>query len=304
MNLKKLLASVFGGFVVLSTLAPNHVSGELVGAYFDITNGYRQDNFSTKLLTTNVANSFREENKLKIDNVAIYQLGGKAEIDLCGFFARGEMYWGWSDSGKFKEASRFFNEKPSKSKAGLRKGRTKDYVVGGGYYLSFCGFEIGPSGGWSYQYQSFKVKNARFQGVPDPLLNGLQFSNTWEGPWAGVDARWDFCGFQVRSGYSYYWATWKGKWLLRDNKHEGVSFTETCKGNDAYGQSAYIDTVWNLLPFVELGLSFKWQQWIARKGKEKISKFDKMAQGWKMPDRVKHATWDSYAVSLILGVNF
>jgi hypothetical protein len=203
--------------------------------------------------------------------------------------------------------SKFLQEPKLASKGQLHKGRTKDFTVGGGYYLSFCGlFDIGPAGGWSYQYQELTVRHARCQGSLDLSLDGLQFSNRWQGPWAGVDAKLHFCGFELRGGYEYHWAKWRGHWFLKDPEICDVSFSESCESTHVNGQAVYLDAVWQLLPFVELGLGLKWQRYQAKNGKEKSKSqsFEHAFTGWRAGDKVKHATWESYAISLLLGVSF
>lgn len=308
--------TIMTGAAIAVIQMPSQADATIAGGYLDIVNGYRQDKISARLNTYDFENVLREKNSINLNDISIYQLGLKGQVVACNLFARGEAYWGWSDNGNYRESSEVWQGYPNKSKARLHKGRTRDYTVGGGYYLPTCGvFNIGPSGGWSYQSQDFTVHRARYQGYEDNFLNGLQLTNTWQGPWAGVDGQMDFCGYGLRGGYSYHWATWEGKWhqKARDcdwQGEENLGFTEKCRSSNARGQVAYIDILWSMCPCVELGLGFKWQRWEANNGKQKHKKKDcleglgNQVAAWRNTDKLKNATWESWTVSLDLGIAF
>lgn len=301
---------------VITIEAPSQADANIVGAYVDLVNSYRQDKIFAHLNTYDGYHNLIEENHINMKNISLYQIGAKGQVVACNLFARGEAYWGWSDNGNYRESSNIWNGYPSKSKARLHHGRTRDFTVGGGYYLPTCGlFNLGPSGGWSYHSQEFTVHRARIQGYTDDLLNGLQFHNTWQGPWAGVDAQIEFCGFELRGGYSYHWANWQGKWHLKAKGYdwqgnENLGFSEKCKCSDVRGQEAYIDVLWSLCPCVELGLGFKWQRWEGKNGKQKHRKincmpcYETQMAVWRETDKVKNVTWESFTVSLDLGIVF
>lgn len=311
MLIKSLWKAIIAGSAVIAVQMPSQADADILGGYFDIVNSYRQDKFSVNLNTFDSKNNLVEKNKFDLKDISLYQLGAKGQLVACNFFARGEAYWGWADNGSYRENSRIWNGSPLKTRAHLHKGRTRDFTVGGGYFLPACGLiNIGPSGGWSYQSQEFTIHRARIQGFSDDSINGLEYSNRWQGPWAGADAQLNFCGFELRGGYSYHWATWQGKWHLKGCEGEGNGFTEKCRSSDATGQVAYVDALWSICPLVELGLGFKWQRWEAKKGKQKHDKHAKThglfgnIVAWRETDKIKNAIWESFTVSLDLGVAF
>lgn len=314
MHRRSLWKAIIAGAAAAAIQVPSQADANIAGGYLDVVNSYRNDKISVRLDTFDPNKTLLEQNNIDLRNISTYQLGAKGQLVACNLFARGEAYWGWSDNGHYRENSTSWNGSPCKSRARLHKGRTRDYTVGGGYYLPTCGlFNVGPSGGWSYQHLQVTVNRARYNGYPDDLLNGLKFSNTWQGPWAGADAQMNFCGYELRGGYSYHWATWKGTWHQKPNKcdwqgTEHLGFTEKCKSSNARGQVAYIDVLWSMCPCIELGLGFKWQRWESHNGKEKHDKSDCLIgysdEIWKPFDKVKNATWESYTVSLDIGVVF
>jgi hypothetical protein len=85
-----------------------------------------------------------------------------------------------------------------------------------------------------------------------------------------------------------------------------MSFSEKRKSSDAHGQVFYVDLLWGFCPFVEMGVGFKWQRWEAKKGKgEKVPAYVPTgSRDLNVVDRVKHATWSSYVISVYLGVAF
>lgn len=278
------------------------LKGDLFEFNLDLLNGYRHDTLSTHVNVFNHQGELIVQDHLKARNLSLYQLGGKAFFEAFGVFARGEGYWGWSDQGIYRECSRIVRQNPpTKSKANLHKGRTRDFTIGGGYLFSYCGLlSIGPAGGWSYQYQQFKINRANIKHT-NYSLRGLQYSNHWQGPWAGIDARADLCAFAIRAGYEYHWAKWNSKWAIKDA--EDVSFAVVNKQScsNAHGNVAYADVIWTFCPFIELGVCFKWQQWIVKNSKKKpsIGDFDPRNIG-----KVKNADWTSYSISFALGVAF
>lgn len=316
MRKKFLYKAVLAGAALAAIQMPNQVEATLASGYIDFVNSYRHDKISTRLNTYDENKNLLAQNRIDLNNISLYQIGTKGQLVACNIFARGEAYWGWSDNGRFREKSNIPGCRTSSSvRAKLHKGRTRDFTVGGGYYLPTCTlFNIGPSGGWSYQSQNFTVHRATYLGDPDDSLNGLRIDNRWEGPWAGVDAQMDFCGFDLRGGYSYHWANWKGKWSLNPKRcdfedAEDLRFSERCKASNVRGQVAYVDAMWNICPCIELGLGFKWQRWEAKNGKQKHDKADLFNSCndrvvCRETDKLKSATWESYTVSLNLGIGF
>lgn len=311
MRRRSLLKAILAVAAASAVQMPSQVDADIASGYLDVVNTYRHDKISAHINTYNYEKVSVGSASINLKDISLYQLGVKGQLVACNLFTRGEAYWGWSDNGSYRENSTIWNGSQYGSKARLHKGETRDFTVGAGYYLPSCGIlNIGPSGGWSYQSQQFTVHRARYLDYPDDLLNGLQFKNVWQGPWAGVDAQMDLCGFDLRAGYSYHWATWEGKWHQKAKGYdwqgdENLGFSEKCKTSDARGQVAYLDLMWGLCPCVELGLGFKWQRWEAKNAKQRHGKPDHCEEeyDWRDSDKVK-TDWESYAVSINVGVSF
>lgn len=280
------------------TIAP--LSANLFEAYCDINAGYRQDSLSTVINSSSKNDENSTQNRLKVRDLSLFQLGAKGQLTLCNAFLRGEAYWGWAGNGIYRTGTRLASRYTKvKKKTDLHHGRTKDFTALTGYFFSFCGlFSIAPTGGWSYQSQQFKIKKVQIENFSSRSLNDVQYNNYWHGPCLGVDARMDFCGFRMRSGYTYHWAAWHAKWHLKD--HDDAHFTESGKSRKAYGQVVYLDILTPLFPFVEGGVGFKWQKWRAEHGKGKLSE----SGHHRKDSKVKRSCWDSYVVSLDLGIIF
>lgn len=276
------------------------LEADLFEAYCDLNAGYRRDSLSTVIKSEDST-----QNRLKVNDLSLFQLGGKGQLMLCSAFVRGEAYWGWAGNGDYHKATRLASSYTKlKTKSHLRDGRTKDFTALAGYYFSPCWLldvAVAPTVGWSYQSQEFKIRKVKVENLSDFSLRGIRYNNYWQGPCAGVDARLDFCGFRIRGSYAYHWATWHAKWHLKD--HHEIEFTESGKSTNAHGQVISLDFLAPLLfPCMEVGVGFKWQKWRAHNGKGKIVL--PCAEHHKKDSKVKKTCWESYVVSLDLGLIF
>ncbi|MBA3238133.1 MAG: hypothetical protein H0T62_07275 [Parachlamydiaceae bacterium] len=278
------------------------LQAELCEAYFNLDAGYRRDSLSTVINSTTLNDEITTQNQLKVKDLTLFQLGCKGQLLLCDAFVRGEAYWGWAGNGIYHKATRISsNYTKLNTKTHLHNGRTKDFTLLAGYYFSLCGLlDLAPVGGWSYQSQEFKIKKVQINNFSRDSLQGAQYSNYWQGPCVGVDARLDLCGFRMRGGYTYHWATWHAKWILKDQYE--MSFSESGKSSSAHGQVVHLNVLMPIFPCVEAGVGFKWQKWRAQSGKGKIVL--PVAGHQKKNSKVKHSCWDSYVVSLDLGIIF
>lgn len=304
MYTKFLLTSIL--LIAISIVSTSSLQARLAEAYFDASGGYRKDKLSAEIHSFDKQNMLIVKDHLKARDLTLYQVGGKGLIGICDWFVRGEGYWGWSDKGMYSDASRMAKRYLLKRKAHLHHGKTKDFTIGAGYFLNFCFLELGPVAGWSYQSQEFKVKTARFitldeEGSERSKNTGFRYSNHWKGPWLGVDAKFDLCGFELRSGYSYHWAKWNANWSLKNRAKQKFTFQDNHKSSDAHGQVAYLDFFWGFCPMVNLGVGLKWQQWQGKKGRKKPLESEKTEA---VSDQVQHARWESFTVSLNLGISF
>ncbi len=293
-------------FLIASSIATT-LYGDIAEAYLDASVGYRRDHLSAEIYSFDENNLTISKDHLTAKDLSLYQVGGKGLIGVCDCFVRGEGYWGFSGDGVYREASQKAQKFLFKSKGNLHHGITKDFIVGAGFFLScLVPFEMGPVAGWSYQSQEFKVKKGRLS--QDDGGRGFRYSNHWQGPWLGVDAKFDCFFFTARSGYSYHWAKWNAHWSLKNRRDQRFTFQENSKSSDANGQVLYADLFWGFCPFINFGLGLKWQQWQAKKGRKKSLKSEKIGivndKVKIAKDQIQDAKWESCSVSLDLGISF
>lgn len=275
--------------------------------FLDLTNGYRHDKVTAKINAYDPPGTLVDIDDLKAKNMDIYQLGLKGKWACCDCFMRIEGEYGWGSDGKYTETSTIPNVGSIHSESGIHKVRVKDFSVAGGYLCPlFECFSIGPVAGWSYHSQRFKLKNnAHTDGIADPILNGLKYSNRWQGPWAGVDLAFYACEFTFNAGYEYHWAHWHADWTL-DGPDVSGAFSDRRKSTHAHGQVVYLDARWNYCSCWNIGLGLKFQEWRAIRGREKPQAGSFAAVGLSNTevDKVKHATWCSFAITADIGYTF
>ncbi|MBA3603117.1 MAG: hypothetical protein H0W50_05640 [Parachlamydiaceae bacterium] len=296
---KLLLTAIF-------SIAATSLQGDLAEAYFDVSAGYRRDKLSADIHSFDTQNTQISRDQISVKDLDLFQIGGKGFAASCDWFVRGEAFWGWSDNGKYKAASKVRKHLFSKSTAHLNHGKTKDFSLGVGYFLSLCApFEIGPVAGWSYQSQEFNVKKAHFLNLDegyDPNSRAhFEYNNHWKGPWLGADAKFNLLGFDLRAGYSYHWANWNAKWSMKNRSEERFTSQDSRKSSNAHGQVAYLDFFWGFCPFIDFGVGLKWQQWQVKKGKKKSVETPETQVA---RNQIQNAKWESFTVSLDFGISF
>lgn len=302
---------IFTPLLALFTLGK--LDAECLDVELQVTNGFRVDHISNTIKVYNPADNFLFSNHLKAKEMSQYQLGGKGRCEWCGWFVRGEGDWGWGSNGRYREDVKAPGVPISSTKAAVSRYRTQDYMVGAGYLidlgcfpcLGLPGLCIGPLAGWSYDRQQFKLKHAITEGVVDPIINGLTFTEHWQGPLLGVDMRWHYCDFIFNAGYEYHWADWHAAWTLKGPDVINGAFSDRRHSNHAHGQVSYIQGVWYICSGFSLGIGVKYQVWRAENGREKprAGSFAEIGLPGEV-DKVTHVDWESLTASLDVGYTF
>lgn len=295
----------FTGLLLAATAFVNNLYG--VNGYFELTNGYRTDWISTKIDSFDPEDTLISTDELKAKDLNMYQVGLKARYALCGFTVRADGDLGWSDNGEYTEVFGVPGGPHSHLKANIHNVRVKDFTVGGGYMLSFFNVvAVGPVGGWSDNYQHFKIKNPKIDGVFDPVTDGLTYTMQWRGPWIGVDAQFNLCNLSFDAGYEFHWAKWHASWQLKGPDVPGSAFSDRRKSNQAIGNVVYLNGRWNFCHCWNVGFGLKYQDWTVSKGREKpaAGSFSAVGLSDSEVDKVKKACWNSFAITFDLGASF
>ena len=266
----------YAACLITACITTGALQAEPFGIEVDLTNGYRQDKLACLINTFDPAGTFIGSDNLTAHNMSIYQLGLKARYEQCGILVRADGDYGWGNDGHYHETFHdAVTQTITDTTAKLHHVNVQDGTVGAGYLFNLndcgCGMyginldgvAIGPVAGWSYARQQFKLKNTFTNGVFDPVVNGVKYTERWQGPWLGVDATGAFCNYVLRTGYEYHWATWHATWTLPGPDTIGA-FSDRRHANDAWGQVAYLDGRWYFCSGWNVGFGAKFQFWKAR----------------------------------------
>lgn len=274
----------------------------------DPTNGYRYDKISSFVDVFDPEDTLIATDDLVVDKIRFYQLGIKEKWNICNVVLYVDGDYGWVDKGKYHDTITIVNTGQSqKSEAHVHKGKAKDLTVGLGYSLSFlkC-FSISGMAGWSYHMLEVKIKDATFNGLPDPILDGLTYNNRWQGPWLGADVGFDLWVLQCHAGYEYHWGDWRATWRLDGPDVINEAFSDRRRASNAQGQVFYVDGSVNLGCDWSFGIGVKYQKWKATDGhlKPLHGSFADVGLPATEVDKMKHASWTSYAITCDLGYFF
>lgn len=270
--------------------------------HLDMTNGYRQDRISTLVEAFDPPGTQIASDSLKATNLPFYQIGVDGKLSLCGLFIRIDADWAWANHGDYKEVVSTPEGLSSTTKGHVHDAKARDFGVGVGYLYPFNeDFSLGPVGGWQYHLQKFKVRDPRTDGIPDPILNGLKYTDCWHGPWLGFDLAYRFCKYSFHTGYEYDWAEWHATWRLKGPDVPGVAFSDHRKSNQAHGQVIYLDAKWHFYDCWSLGCGLKYQMWKATHGKVNPLRDNAPVSSTEV-DKVNRAKWTSFTATLDLGV--
>ncbi len=283
--------------------------------FFDVSGGYRFDRITCRVNSYFEPGDFESSDKLKCKSVALYTVGAKAQIALCDYwYLKGYGSYGWGNSGSYYEKVKTPGLSSVCSKADLHDNRARDYQVGFGYIYPVDGcwgcWGLGPVWGWFYHDQRVKLKNARTDGFPDPVLDGLIYKNRWSGPWLGIDAVYRHCNFLVMGGFEYHWAWWHASWNLDGHDIPNVAFSDRRRSHRAHGCVLYLDGKWEFYTCWHVGVGLKWQFFEARSGRlqPRAGDFDEVGEYLGLSntqkEKIQSARWQSVSATLDIGYGF
>lgn len=275
-------------------------------ADFAITGGKRWDKISATIHAFSPPETLEFVDKLQAKDIQLKTIGTDIRMIVCNCYVKGNAQWGKAFKGQYRETGDNFVDPISLTTANIPTGNSRDYSVAAGILYPFMGMNVASLSGWSYHYQRVKMQNAVTNGEADEVLNGLSYLNTWQGPWAGIEAQLEMCGFNFFAGYEYHWAHWKAHWKLDcPNIFEGA-YTDQRRSKHAIGQVGYFDAKYPLFCSVLLGVGFKYQYWKAQHGREKPLEgtFAEIGLPADEVDKVPTASWQSYGLEFTLDLAF
>ncbi len=294
---------LLGAFVSSTAL----VQGFEWDASFDVTTGYRQDRITTDVNIYDPPGTFIFSDGLLAKHIQIWEVGLNGRVTFCSdFFIKGFANFGKVHGGRYIETVEGTSENEFISKAHISGGETRDFSIGVGYLYPFyeC-FKAGVAGGWSYDHQRIKMKDAETDEVDDPVLDGLNYNNRWQGLWVGVEALYFWNCFEFNAGYEYHWPHWHAEWLLAGPAVQTTAFSDVRHAKEGSGNVVFIDVSYPFFCYGEVGLGFKYQYWKAKSGRlfpETVS-FAELGFPNEV-DRIPSATWQSFEVQASLGLRF
>lgn len=303
--------------------------------------GYRHDNIRWKHEIPSDDPIFKEETKFK--DLDIFQIGihGRSTVG-CNFYVRGSAYWGWILDGDFERSvgtafSRddyFFDFAGGQNlgRGEFDNNRTNviddKYVyglnaaIGYPFYFCDCTFILAPVVGYAFDEQNISLDDSGFD------LNGYndfffavdrgcggccdrKWINKWWGPFVGIDFNYRPCNecWNLYAEFEYHWAHFNGK----RNQEIGADYFEFSASNfhddkfhskDATGFVVAVGADYDLCNCWTVGLSFKWQDWTARRHKkDECNSFFNYFEHCN-PKTKQQAKWQSYAINITVGKEF
>jgi hypothetical protein len=275
-------------------------------SYLDFASGYRYDEIRTALTENEIGGALLP-NEIRAKNLSIYQVGLKGTWKTCsGFYLRGYADYGWIIGRSHYHETFLLDAIPSETIADIHRGQVADVLGGVGYLFSWSDcWGIGPVVGWSYDYQRIKMSHPELNGLPDPALDGLKYTNRWQGPWIGVDFVVNMCDFEIDAGYEYHWSSWSAGYDLAGPDVFGGSFSDRRHSHDAHGQVVYLDGRWDLCDCWNIGIGLKYQFWRAVNG-DVVPRTGTFADiGIPITSAsVNLAQWTSLSATFDIGYNF
>lgn len=283
---------------LLFTVSANQAAAFNPDSEIDMIGGWRRDHIRSFITD----NTDPATDLVKGSALNIWQIGVQGEFkpNLCeegswvnSFFIAGAAEWGWVNEGDYNHQvvqSNIGAESDSSENVfdnlsgNISRGHTWDYEIGLGYLFEPFGdcFLIGPTAGYAYNKLQFKAENVVGTETSanrpvmdnqslitsiDPLTyfdEGVNFISKWTGPWAGVEARFDFCDIKIDTGYEYHFAHWAGRFTSPfPDVTDGYHFSDTRDGKDGHGQVFYLDACYNYCQCLDVGLGIKYQYYTA-----------------------------------------
>lgn len=268
----------------------------------DFDYGYRRDALSCINNIYNPADTYAATDRLDIKKLRIVEGGVKGQsLFRNAWFVKGFFYAGYVEKGDYEESVSAVDGTSSKIPLNVTGGNTVDFSVGGGYLFSLCDrLKIVPVAGWSYNRQHLRMKGKPAQ------LNGLTYTNRWQGAWVGGDLIADLSCFGIHAGYEYHFPRWHAEWLLKGKDVFGGAFSDVRHANKGYGNVAFLEAYTLNWGCVRFNCQVKWQYWKVKEGRlyPKHGSFASVGGGADEKDKISKATWRSFEGIIGAGLNF
>ena len=272
----------------------------------DLTTGYRQDRVNTAIETFSASGQQIESNDLSITNLSLWEVGLRAAaIAEHRWVLRGQASVGLIADGNLKEkASTPVTSSVVRAKA--RRYISQDYSVSIGYRFPFnpC-LDITALGGWSLDSLKVRFRNAKLDGVADPVTEGAHYAMQWQGPWLGFETYSRIDCYDLNAGYELHLPHWRAKYQLK-RRSIAPSSTDTRKAKDAFGNVFYLELGYLAFCHLEVRLRTQYQYWIAKHGHVEATTGNVELLGFApgQEDQMRKATWQSIGIQLQLGYAF
>ncbi len=291
--------------------------------------GYRRDNISWKSKFPSDSPFLKTETKFK--DLDIFQIGlhGRSTIG-CNFYVRASAYWGWILDGDFKQSiNTYFS--PGYAYDDFEFGFSGDhhnviddkYVYGIGaaigypFYFCDCTLILAPVIGYAVDEQNITIND---EGLDLYASDGLFFPvsgseccdhkyiNKWWGPFVGFDFSYrpyNEC-WSLFAEFEYHWGSFHGKRHINGEFDQFGFNRHRFHTNNADGWVIAVGADYDLCNCWTIGLSFKYQDWRARKHKHHCDEDDVSYFYFDTCDgrERNHFRWDSYAINLTVGKEF
>ena len=281
------------------------------GPYFDFTNAYRVGDVSCLIQQFNPSPNPIGSDSFKINNIQIYQLGVDTRLPICNeWYVRGVVNYGWVLGGNVIEKLRTgvgIAAAPTELLANIDNGDVFDSSLGLGFlYPILDGWRMGMIGGWSYNFQRFKLEKFRdaTTAAPFPDLEGVTYKQFWNGPWIGIETLFStFWHIDANVGVEYHWPKWRADFDLLGPDVIGGSFSDHRNAPIGNAQVAYINLKYYPNTCWDLGLQFKYQHWEITSGHElpRAGTFPDVGLPATEVDRIPLAFWWAFDIQFSLG---
>lgn len=268
----------------------------------DFDYGSRRDTLSCVNNIYNPAGTYAATDRLDIKKLRIFEGGVKGQaLFRNAWLVKGFFNAGYVEKGDYLESVSAVDGTSSKIPLNVTGGNTVDFSVGGGYLFSLCDrLKIGPTAGWSYNRQYLRMKGKPAQ------LNGLVYTNRWQGAWVGADLMANLSCFGLHLGYEYHFPRWNAQWLLKGRDTFGGAFSDVRHATKGYGNVAFIEAYTLNFGCLRFTCQFKWQYWKVKDGRlyPKHGSFASVGGGVTEVDKISQATWRSLEGIIGAGINF
>lgn len=285
----------------------------------EIFGAHRKDRVTSLIKAYDPPGNLILTDSLVAKNIHVIEGGLRGKAALCnGLFVKGFGSLGKVNYGIYNENSYVPGQPTVRGRAKTNHGNAQDCSAGIGYQYEFntC-IRGGISGGWAYDGQDFKLSHAYFK-VPDPkghhdfdkepafILYGLKYKNRWQGPWVGLETRVYLPYITVDLGYEFHWAQWHAEWRLKGLDVFGSAFSDRRHSNQCYGNVGFINVNYNFFQCWTIAIGARYNYFKATNGHEKplAGSFSAIGRNDTEVDKVRKATWQSFAMQMFLGYGF